>query len=270
MHPEQAKALDSDGLRREFLIEEVFRPDAIALTYTHTDRMIVGGIMPTDSPLALGSVSAPGAEYFMELREAGIINIGDAGVIVVDGAKYEMGPRDGLYLGRGAHDVSFESSDAKHPAKFYISCVPAHRDCPTTRVTLDAAKKLALGSNEESNKRTICMYVHPEVVDSCQLAMGLTKLEPLNVWNTMPTHTHERRMEVYLYFGMEESTRVFHFMGEPSQTRHLIMANEQAAISPPWSIHSGVGTSAYTFIWAMAGENKTFTDMDAVPMDALR
>lgn len=269
-HPDDVKKYDTDRLRDQFLIEKIFVTGEVTYTYSHVDRIIVGGACPTNGPIKLEAGNAIGAEYFLERREVGIINIGSPGKVVVDGQTYVLGARDGLYIGMGARDISFESDDASSPAKFYFNSAPAHRTYPTVKINIEQATPLHLGSNEESNKRTIYQYVHPNVLESCQLLMGLTVLEPQNVWNTMPCHTHERRMEVYFYFDMEEETRVFHLMGQPSETRHIVVGNESGVISPSWSIHSGVGTRNYTFIWGMVGENQTFTDMDHVPMNELR
>ena len=211
-----------------------------------------------------------GVEYFLERREMGVINIGGQAVVTVDGEEYNLNKRDGLYIGKGNKEIRFKSVNKGEPAKLYVNSVPAHKEYPIVKIEIEKANPVKMGDNITSNKRTIYQYVHPNVCESCQLLMGLTMLEPGNVWNTMPCHTHERRMEVYFYFDMAEDTRVIHLMGEPTETRHLIVKNEQALISPSWSIHSGVGTSNYTFIWGMCGENQTFTDMDAVSMDMLR
>ncbi len=264
-----AEMMDTEEMRSNFLIEEVFVPGETTMVYSHVDRMIAGGITPIESALTLPVGKELGTSFFLERREMGIINIGGAGKIAIDGTKYAVGPRDGFYIGMGAKELAFSSDDAQNPAKFYFNSAPAHRKCPTRLVTLADSKKVALGTPEEGNKRVINQYIHPAVLETCQLVMGLTMLAPGSMWNTMPVHTHERRMEVYLYFDMPKDRVVFHFMGKPDQTRHLIVRNEQAVISPSWSIHSGVGTGAYTFIWGMAGENQTFTDMDAVPMNEL-
>jgi 4-deoxy-L-threo-5-hexosulose-uronate ketol-isomerase len=265
-----AKGLDTEGLRSEFLIERIFVPGEITLTYSHVDRMIVGGVVPEGKPLALAVTKALGTEYFLERREIGIINIGGPGAITVDGKKYPVGARDGFYISMGSKAVAFESVDGANPAKFYFNSAPAHRPCPTRLVTIDQAKHVALGSEAECNKRVINQFIHPAVLETCQLVMGMTVFSEGSVWNTMPVHTHERRMEVYLYFDMPADRVVFHLMGKPEETRHIVVRNEQAVISPSWSIHSGVGTGSYTFIWGMAGENQTFTDMDNVAMSALK
>jgi len=269
-HPEDFKTYDTAALRKHFLIESLFVPGQIKLTYSHIDRIIVGGITPTTSALSLEAGKDLGTEFFLERRELGVINIGGPGVVTLDGEKYEMNSRDGLYVGLGVKEVSFQSKDASNPAKFYMNSGPAHKAYPTVKIGLEDAAKVHLGTAEECNKRTINQYVHPAVCQSCQLVMGLTSFEPGSLWNTMPVHTHERRMEVYMYFDMDEDNVVFHMMGQGDETRHIVMANEQAVISPSWSIHSGVGTKSYTFIWGMVGENQTFTDMDTIPTKDLR
>lgn len=269
-HPEDSKKYTTSELRKHYLVEEIFIDDKIELTYSHVDRIIFGGIKPVYNELKLEAGKEMGVDYFLERRELGIINIGGPAVVTIDGQAYELNRRDGLYVGKGNKEVSFKSVDANEPAKLYINSVPAHKEYKTVKIEIEKANPVRLGDNSTLNKRTIYQYVHPNVCESCQLLMGLTMLEPGNAWNTMPCHTHERRMEVYFYFDMAEDTRVFHLMGEPDETRHLVVKNEQALISPSWSIHSGVGTSNYTFIWGMCGENKTFDDMDAVSMETLR
>ena len=264
-----AEMMDTEEIRNNFLIQNMFVPGEVSMTYSHVDRMIAGGITPADKGLSLPVGKELGTEYFMERREMGIINIGGSGKIQVDGTLYPVGPRDGFYIGMGAKELVFSSDTAADPAKFYFNSAPAHRSCPTRLVTLADSKKVALGSAEEGNQRVINQYIHPAVLDTCQLVMGLTMLAPGSVWNTMPVHTHERRLEVYLYFDMHQDRVVFHLFGRPDQTRHIVVRNEEAVISPSWSIHSGVGTGAYTFIWGMAGENQTFGDMDHVPMSQL-
>jgi 4-deoxy-L-threo-5-hexosulose-uronate ketol-isomerase len=269
-HPEDFKTYTTERIRKDYIIEKLFEPGNVNLVYSHVDRIIVGGVCPTTSPLVLEGGRELGSGYFLERREVGFINIGGQGTVTVDGTVYELGGRDGLYIGMGAREVSFTSADANNPAKLYFNSAPAHQSYPTKKVSLADANQLHLGSLEESNKRTIYQYVHPDVLKSCQLVMGMTILDPCNVWNTMPCHTHERRMEVYMYFDLPENAVVFHLFGEPTETRHVVMRNEQAVIMPSWSIHSGVGTTNYTFIWGMVGENQTFTDMDNVPMSELR
>ncbi|MEY2191536.1 5-dehydro-4-deoxy-D-glucuronate isomerase [Neobacillus sp. BF23-41] len=269
-HPEDMKKYTTEELRREFLVETLFEAGQVHLTYTHVDRMIFGGVTPAENELTIKLDKELGVEYFLERRELGIINIGGEGSVALDGTEYEMQMRDGLYVGKGTKEVLFRSKDAMNPAKFYINSTPAHHTYPTVKIDIKKIDPLQMGSPSTLNERKIYQYVHPNVCESCQLQMGLTMLEPGSVWNTMPCHTHERRMEVYLYFDMEPETRVFHFMGKPDETRHLIMKNEQAAISPSWSIHTGTATSNYTFIWGMCGENITYSDMDHVKMEELR
>jgi 4-deoxy-L-threo-5-hexosulose-uronate ketol-isomerase len=269
-HPEDAKKYTTEELRKHYLIESLFVADEVQLTYSHVDRIIVGGIMPVKKKLTLEAGKEMGVDFFLERREMGVINIGGEGVLILDGTEHSVGSREGAYVGMGIKEISFKSSDKKNPAKFYINSTPAHHSYPTVLIDLDKANKVELGDDANLNKRTINQFVHPAVCQSCQLVMGMTILEPGSVWNTMPCHTHERRMEAYMYFDMKEDTRVFHLMGQPSETRHIVMANEQAVISPSWSIHSGVGTSNYTFIWGMCGENITFNDMDFVDMKDLK
>lgn len=272
IHSDHAKQLDTEGLRREFLIEEVFSPNKLTMTYSHIDRIVFGGIMPVDSLLTFSNELGKsfGVTYFLERRELGLINIGGAGVITVDGTSYEVGKAEALYVGKGARDVSFKSVDSAHPAKFYYNSAPAHTTYPTRKITQDQASPETLGDASTSNRRTIYKYLVPNVLPTCQLVMGMTQLEEGSLWNTMPCHTHERRMEVYFYFNMKEDAAVFHMMGKPDETRHLLVHNEQAIISPSWSIHAGVGTQAYTFIWGMVGENQVFSDMDHVAVRDLR
>ncbi|SNS47881.1 4-deoxy-L-threo-5-hexulose uronate isomerase [Anaerovirgula multivorans] len=269
-HPEDSKHYTTEELRKHYLIEKLFVENEAALTYSHIDRIIAGGIMPVEKEIKLGAGKELGVSYFFERREAGIINIGGKGKITLDGEEYPLNHGDGLYIGMGCKDVTFESEDINHPAKFYFNSSPAHKAFPNRIITLEQANKVKLGEKENLNVRTINQYVHPAVCESCQLVMGMTILEPGSVWNTMPCHTHERRMEVYMYFNMEKETRVFHLMGQPQETRHVIISNEQAIISPSWSIHSGVGTSNYSFIWGMCGENIEFTDMDHVAMEEIQ
>lgn len=268
--PQDAARRDTQGLRDGFVIEALFRPGEINLTYSHLDRMVVGGIAPLSETLVIDRVPETGTEQFLERREAAIVNIGGAGTISAGGKDYALGFQEAVYIGMGEGKLTFSSSNPSEPALFYFLSAPAHRVCPTVHITREMAKKVVLGSAEESNARTINQYVHPDVCESCQLLVGLTMFEPGSVWNTMPAHVHDRRMEVYLYFGMQEATRIFHFMGEPGETRHVVLKNHEAVLSPGWSIHSGAGTGRYAFIWAMAGDNMSFTDMDKVPMDALR
>jgi len=261
-HPDDVKHYTTAELRHQFLVEPVFVPGELKLAYTHVDRVIFGGASPTGSRLELTGGKELGTERFLDRRELGVINIGGPGRVLVDGKAIELAKGDGLYVGMGTPSVGFESVDPSKPAKFYLVSAPAHQAYPTVKIERAKANPRKLGSMESCNVRTIYQYVHPAVCKSCQLVMGMTVLEPGSIWNTWPPHTHERRMEVYLYFDMAESSRVFHMHGRPDETRHIVMANEQAVISPSWSIHSGVGTGAYTFIWAMAGENQNFDDMD--------
>lgn len=269
-HPEDSKHYTTEELRKHYLMETVFVADEVNLMYSHVDRVIAGGVMPVETEVKLEGCKELGSEFFLERRELGLINIGGSGKVVLDGVEYEMASKDGLYVGMGVKEITFISDSAENPAKYYVNSAPAHVAYPTVKIDIANANAVHLGDLENSNKRTIFQYVHPAVCKSCQLLMGMTVLDPNNMWNTMPTHTHERRMEVYFYFNMDENTRVFHLMGQPHETRHIVMANEQAVISPSWSIHSGVGTKNYTFIWGMAGENQTFTDMDHIAMDQLR
>ncbi|EOU1221249.1 5-dehydro-4-deoxy-D-glucuronate isomerase [Clostridium perfringens] len=269
-NPRDSKRYDTEELRENYLVEDIFKDDQIELVYSHVDRIIFGGIKPVYKGLKLKAGKEMGVDYFLERRELGIINIGGKAIVTIDETEYELKEKDGLYVGKGNKEVSFKSVNPEEPAKLYVNSVPAHKEYETVKIDIEKANPVRLGDNKTLNKRTIYQYVHPNVCESCQLLMGLTMLEPGNAWNTMPCHTHERRMEVYFYFDMDEDTRVFHLMGEPTETRHLVVKNEECVISPSWSIHSGVGTSNYTFIWGMCGENKTFDDMDHISMDILR
>jgi len=269
-HPDDVKRYTTEELRAHFLIEKIFTQDAVNLTYSHIDRIIVGGIMPVTRALTLTAGKEMGVDTFFERREGGIINIGGKGKITVDGTVYELDFQDGFYIGMGVKEISFENADGGEPPKFYFNSSPAHHAYPTTLITLADAKKVHLGEKNTCNQRTINQYVHPDVIKSCQLVMGMTVLADSSIWNTMPAHTHERRMEAYFYFDMEAETRVFHMMGQPAETRHILISNEQAVLSPSWSIHSGVGTGRYTFIWGMCGENITFTDMDFIDMGDMK
>ena len=264
------KYYTTDRLREEFHIANLFTKDNIRMVYSHTDRIIVIGMMPVFANLRLEAGKELAADYFLERRELGCINIGGPGVIIIDGETYEMNPRDGIYVGKGHKELTFKSVDPENPAKFYMTSCPAHTEYPIVKIDITKARKVPCGSAEDCNKRVINQYIHPEVMKSCQLAMGLTQLEVGSNWNTMPCHTHDRRMEVYLYLDMDRNDAVFHMMGEPKETRHIIMHNEEAVISPSWSIHSGVGTRNYSFIWAMCGENQEFTDMDHIETKELR
>ncbi len=278
--PRDVKYYDTKRLREEFLIEKVFFEDEIKLVYSHIDRIITGSAVPVNKELKLTAGDELRAEYFLQRREMGVINIGGAGTITIDGKVYEVDYKQGMYIGMGSKDISFASKDAKEPAKFYINSAPAHKTYPTVLIKREGTpsddvviikdeNKKELGSLEQANHRVINKYILPGQVETCQLEMGMTELKPGSVWNTMPCHTHDRRMEVYLYFDIPEDALVMHFMGEPTETRHIIMRNEQAVISPSWSIHSGCGTQAYTFIWGMVGENQDFDDMDDCAMTDL-
>ena len=268
------KYYTTERLREEFLIDDLFRPGEIKLVYSHIDRIITGSAVPT-APLRLTAGDELRAEYFCQRRELGVINIGGAGTITIDGKVYEVGHKDGMYIGMGSREIVFDSRDISAPAKFYLNSAPAHKTYPTKLIKMDGTpsedvviikpeNKKELGTLEDANHRTINKFILPGQVESCQLEMGMTHLEPGSVWNTMPCHTHDRRMEVYLYFEIPEDAFVMHFMGEPQETRHIVMRNEQAVISPSWSIHSGCGSRNYTFIWGMVGENQDFDDMDDV------
>jgi 4-deoxy-L-threo-5-hexosulose-uronate ketol-isomerase len=270
LHPEHGKQLDTESLRKNLLLTELFLPGKIRAAYSYIDRIIVGGVCPAREPIALEAGKEMGVEYFLERREIGIVNVGPTGRVNVDGQDYELGREDVLYVGKGVRRVVFTSVDPGAPARFYFNSAPAHAIYPIRRITREAAKKVSLGSSEEANRRVINQYIHPDVLQTCQLVMGITHLEPGSVWNTMPCHTHDRRMEVYFYFDLPAEAVVFHLVGAPTETRHLVVRNEQAVIMPSWSIHAGVGTRNYSFIWGMVGENQTFNDMDQVPMTELR
>jgi len=272
IHSEHARQLDTAALRREFLIEKIFEADRYTLTYSHIDRIIIGGVMPVADGVTFGNEMGKqlGVSYFLERRELGVINIGGPGTIEVDGKVWEIGTEEALYVGKGAQTLSFRSSDTSRPAKFYFNSAPAHNRFPDKKVGKEDAVRTTLGDAATSNRRTINKYLVPDVLPTCQLTMGLTRLDEGNLWNTMPCHTHERRMEVYFYFDMNPDSAVFHMMGQPQETRHLLVHNEQAVISPSWSIHAGVGTERYTFIWGMVGENQVFDDMDHVNIRDLR
>ena len=278
--PKDVKMYTTERLREEFLIDDLFHTGEIKLVYSHIDRIITGSAVPVE-PIALTAGEELRAEYFCQRRELGVINIGPAGSITVDGRRYEVGFKEGMYIGMGAKEITFESDDPKNPARFYLNNAPAHRTYPTKLIKLQGEasddvviikdeNKVELGCLEESNHRVINQYILPGQVESCQLVMGMTALKPGSVWNTMPCHTHDRRMEVYLYFEMPENAFVMHYMGEPQETRHIVMRNEQAVISPSWSIHAGSGSRAYTFIWGMVGENQAFDDMDGIRMQDLK
>lgn len=269
--PDDIRHYSTEDLRREFLIEKIFEPGNIHLTYTHVDRMIFGGVVPTDKGLEIVLSQELGVDYFLERRELGVINIGGKGFIEIDGKKEEMNRQDGYYISKGTKHVIFSSESPQNPAKFYISSTPAHREYPNVKININQITPMDAGEGLSINERKIYQYIHPNICESCQLQMGYTILSPGSAWNTMPCHTHERRMEAYMYFDFpSEDTRVFHIMGKPDETKSIIVNTEEAIISPSWSIHSGVGTSNYSFIWAMCGENITYTDMDMVPMNELK
>ena len=257
-------------VREAFLVESLFQPNAIEMLYADADRAIVGSAVPTDQSLTLASADELRADFFCQRRELGILNIGQTGTVIVDGQSHTMDNLDCLYVGRGSKDIQFVCDRSKNPAKYYLLSYPAHKNYPTRHVPIDKAAKVHLGSMETSNVRTIYKCIHADGVQSCQLVMGFTVLEPGSVWNTMPPHTHERRMEVYLYFNLPEDARVFHYMGQPSETRHIVVGDGQAVISPSWSIHSGVGTTAYTFCWGMGGENQEFDDTDNLTLGDIK
>ena len=268
------KRYTTEEVRKEFLIETLFVPGKVTAVYSHVDRMVTVGIMPTDAALPIDDGMDVwhnfGTHYFLERRECGMFNVGGAGRVTVDGEVYALGYKDCLYIGQGAKDVTFASDDPAAPAKFYLVSAPAHTHYDNRLIKIADAAKKPCGAAETSNKRVINQFIHPDVLKTCQLSMGMTVLEPGSVWNTMPAHTHERRIEVYFYFEVTADNVVMHFMGEPTETRHIVMQNEQAVISPSWSIHAGAGTSNYTFIWAMGGENQAFDDMDNIPTPELR
>lgn len=268
--PADIQGFDTARLRAEFLVETLFSPGAIEFVYTHVDRLILGGAVPTNAPLTFGDGAEISTPLFFSAREAGIANLGGPGVVTVDGQRYEMANRDVLYVGRGTREVVLESADAAGPARFYINSVPAGADIETRLITRSEAKVLELGDKRRANERRLAMYIHPEVAPSCLLLMGITDLAEGSVWNTMPPHLHERRMEAYCYFDMAPEDRVIHLMGRPDATRHLIVADGNALISPAWSIHMGAGTGPYAFVWGMTGENQEYNDVHPVPVVELR
>ena len=266
----EAQTFTTAQLRENFLIETVFKNNEIHFVYTHYDRVVLGGASPIDSTLTLGTYDNLKSEYFLERREIGIINVGGEGTISADGESFSLSKLDALYIGKGVKEVTFSSADANNPALFFLLSAPAHQTYPTRKMTKEEASPVSLGTVETANERTIYKYIHRDGIQSCQVVMGLTVLKTGSVWNTMPAHVHDRRMEAYLYFDLNAEHRVFHLMGQPQETRHLVVANHQAILSPPWSIHSGAGTTNYSFIWAMAGENLDFTDMDFVKISELK
>ncbi len=272
--PNDVKRYTTEELRREFLIQDLYQPDTVQAVYSHVDRMVVLGIMPVKETVPIDKGIDVwgnfGTDYFLERREAGVFNLGGPGSIEADGESFRLGFEDCLYITKGTKSVNFASEDPENPARFYLVSAPAHRACKTTFLSFADANKRPCGAEETANKRVINQFIHPDVLETCQLSMGLTQLAPGSVWNTMPAHTHERRMEVYTYFNIPEGNVVFHMMGQGQETRHIVMQNYDAVISPSWSIHAGCGTAAYTFIWAMGGENQAFDDMDNIPIPEMR
>mgnify|MGYP000864751574 FL=1 len=273
-NPNDVKRYTTEDLRNEFLIQNLYKEDQVVSIYSHVDRMVVLGICPVHEQLPITKGidvwKEFGTDYFLERREAGVFNIGGNGKIVVDGTEYVMNYKDCLYISKESKEVIFISDDINNPAKFYLVSAPAHKVCKTTYIPIEKANKRPMGDVKTSNKRTINQFIHPDVIETCQLSMGMTSLEEGSVWNSMPAHTHERRMEIYTYFEIPEGNSVFHFMGQPTETRHIAMQNYEAVISPSWSIHCGCGTSNYTFIWAMGGENQVFDDMDNIDIPDMR
>lgn len=269
-HPNDVKNYDTEKLRKEFLIENVFIPDEISLVYSMYDRYMVGGAMPVKKQLKLETNDELKSEHFLDRREMGIINVGGNAIIDIEGKTYKLAFKEALYLGKGTHNVVFKSADPKKPAKLYINSAPAHHAYPSRKVTLADAEVVVLGNMESSNHRTVNKLLVNSVIETCQLQMGMTELKTGSVWNTMPVHTHSRRMEAYFYFEVPDKQAICHFMGDPGETRHIWMKNEQAVLSPSWSIHSAAGTSNYTFIWGMAGENLDYGDMDVRQPDTLK
>lgn len=263
--PESAKNFDTTRLRDHFHVGDLFRPGEIRLVYTHYDRLILGSAVPSGGQLTLEQMPETGTPGFLDRREAAILNIGEPGTVTVDGESHTIDTGEVLYIGMGSGPITFAGA-----GRYYVLSAPAHRKCPTRLIRKEDARRVEMGASETVNERVIIQFLHPEVCESCQLLMGYTQFAPGSIWNTMPAHLHDRRMEAYLYFDLPEDARVFHFMGRPDETRHIVMANEEAVISPPWSIHCGAGTASYTFCWAMAGDNIDFTDMDMVAMEALR
>jgi 4-deoxy-L-threo-5-hexosulose-uronate ketol-isomerase len=268
--PKETAGMTTKELRDNFLVETLFSPDMVHLTYSHYDRMILGGIMPKNEAVELGNYEELKADFFLERREIGIINVAGDGRITADDETFNINKLDCLYIGKGTKKVVFESIDSENPAKYFVLSAPAHASYPTRLMTKEEASPASMGAVETANQRVIYKYIHLDGVRSCQLVMGLTVLQTGSVWNTMPSHTHDRRMEAYCYFDVPQNQGVLHLMGHPQETRHLWVSNHQAIISPPWSVHSGCGTSNYSFIWGMAGENQSFADMDFIPVSELR
>jgi 4-deoxy-L-threo-5-hexosulose-uronate ketol-isomerase len=268
--PNAVQRLTTDELRARFLVDDLFRDGAVTLRAFDLDRVVLGSAVPLDTPLALDAPPLLAADFFAQRREIGVLNIGGAGTILVDGAEYEMQHRDGLYIGRGSREVRFASDTAAEPARYYLVSYPAHAPHPTTHVARAQAQPIELGTVAAANRRRLYKYFHPDGVCTAQLVMGVTELEEGSVWNTMPPHTHQRRSEVYLYFDMPQDAAIFHFMGEPQQTRNLVVRDREVVLSPGWSIHAGCGTTRYSFCWAMGGENQDFADMQGIAIDSLR
>lgn len=272
-NPLDAKTYDTDRLRAEFLTEELFKNDEITLVYSHIDRVVAMGVSPVERTLKLNDfvdTKAFGVEFFLQRRELGVVNLGGAATVKTAAQEYTLNHLDALYLGLGEQDVEFTSLNAAEPAALYCLSAPAHHTYPSRTILREQARYVELGSSENANARTITQYLHPDVLPTCQLCLGVTHLKPGSVWNTMPAHTHERRMEAYLYFNVAPQQVVFHFMGEPQETRHIVVRDKQLVLSPSWSIHSGCGTQNYSFVWGMLGENQTFDDMDFVDMNTIR
>ncbi len=266
-NPRDVKTYDTARLREEFHITGLFQADQLKLVYSHFDRIITGGAMPVKKAVKIECSTEIAASYFLERREMGILNLGGEGTVTVDGVAYDLAHRDCLYIGMGSREIEATSKDPKNPAKIYMSSCPAHKTYPTKKVARSDTRTFCFGTVEKSSKRTVNQYVHPEVVESCQLQMGITEQEPGCAWCSLPCHTHDRRMEVYMYFNIPENEAVFHFMGEPNETRHLVIRNEEGVIVPSWSIHTGVGTDGYAFVWSMCGENQSYDDMDNIDMN---
>jgi 4-deoxy-L-threo-5-hexosulose-uronate ketol-isomerase len=269
-NPTDMKFYTTERLRKEYLAENLFVDGEMRLVHTHQDRVILGGIVPTHTPIKIDAPETTKTDYFLERRELAVMNVGPTGTVTVDGTPYNLETTDCLYVGQGSREVLFTSADPRHPAHFYVFSTIAHRPCPTRKITTKEVDPFYNGAAQELNRRSVYNYIHADGVQSCELMMGLTVPQPGSTWLTMPPHLHDRRMEVYFYFGLPEDARIFHFLGRPEETRHLVVSNEQAVISPPWSIHSSVGTNSYNLIWAMAGENNCYTDVDKVDIRTLR
>lgn len=270
VHHREFKNMDTSALRENFLMENLFQTDQVSMVYTHYDRLIIGGTVPVKHPVRLETLDPLKSEYFLQRRELGIINIGGKGIIVADGVQYSLENKEALYLGKGTKEVTFLPGNPSNPPNFYLNSAPAHARYPSKRISSDEAEIVEMGSAATANHRIIRKLIVNSLVQTCQLQMGLTELKAGSVWNTMPAHTHDRRMEAYLYFDLPQDQMVCHFIGQPDETRHIWMKNQQAVLSPPWSIHSGAGTSNYAFIWGMAGENLDYGDMDTVPVTEMR